>query len=106
VGLKGDFEMSGDDLESNRLLSAIPREDVIFTDLDGVEGVLVDLKTKKFYQLNETAILIWRGLEKRMTIDMIVMEMTQVYEVTRDRALSSVESLLRALSTQKLIRPS
>ena len=67
--------MSGGD-ESNALRSAIPREDVIFTDLDGSEGVLVDLNSKKFYQLNESAILIWRGLEKRMSIDMIAQEMT------------------------------
>jgi hypothetical protein len=41
----------------------LPYEHVIFTDLDGLEGVLVDLNTKKYYHLNESASLIWRGLE-------------------------------------------
>ena len=94
--------MSGGD-ESDGLRSAIPREDVIFTDLDGSEGVLVDLNSKKFYQLNESAILIWRGLEKRMSIDMIAEEMTMVYEVSLDQARSSVEGLLASLKAQKLV---
>lgn len=87
------------------LATAVPREDVIFTDLDGVEGVLVDLNTRKYYQLNETATLVWRGLERRMTIGNIAAEMASVYEVSPDRALSSVESLLRSFFTQKLVRP-
>ncbi len=29
------------------IVAAIPHEHVIFTDLDGIEGVLVDLNTKK-----------------------------------------------------------
>ena len=41
-----------------------PHDHVIFTDLNGVEGVLVDLNTRQYFQLNETASLIWRGLAK------------------------------------------
>jgi len=85
--------------------AAIPREDIIFTDLDGSEGVLVDLNRKKFYQLNETAILVWRGLEKRMTVAMIAREMTELYEVSLDQAISSVEGLLASFQAQKLVRP-
>jgi hypothetical protein len=90
--------------KSNEAVSATPREDIIFTDLDGSEGVLVDLNSKRFYQLNETAILIWRGLEKRMTIDMIAQEMTELYEVSLDHARSSVEDLLASFKAQKLVR--
>ena len=98
--------MSVDDLQSNNVTSAIPREDVIFTDLDGIEGVLVDLNTKKYYQLNETATLVWRGLEKQKPLENIVEEITQAYDVTPPRAFSSVQNLLRNLYAQKLVRPS
>src|SRR5262245_56628772 len=100
------FELSVEDLQRNPLASAIPREDVIFTDLDGVEGVLVDLNTKKYYQLNETATLIWRGLEKRVPLDNIVEQIIQAYDVTPDHAWSSVQNLLRSLYAQKLVRAS
>jgi len=49
------------------------------TDLDGVEGVLVDLNTKEHYQLNETASLIWRGLAKGTPVVHIAGEMTELY---------------------------
>lgn len=82
-----------------------PYDHVIFTDLDGLEGVLVDLKTKKYYQLNETASLIWRGIEKRSPVSEIAAALTQRYDVTVDRALSSIERALQQLRAQKLVGP-
>ena len=80
-------------------------EHVIFTDLDGLEGVLVDLNTKKYYQLNETASLIWRGIEKRLPLNHIATEMTDRYDVTLDGALSSIETALLHFEAQKLLGP-
>jgi hypothetical protein len=97
--------MGFDDVPSNGLAAAIPREHVVFTDLDGVEGVLVDLNTRKYYQLNETATLVWCGLEKRKTVANIAAEMTELYDVSPARALSSVESLLGRLYKEKLVQP-
>ena len=97
--------MSVDDLQNDAFTNAKPRADVIFTDLDGVEGVLVDLNTKKYYQLNETATLIWRGLEKGMPIENIVKDLTDSYDVTPPHALSSVKNLLRDFYAQRLVGP-
>ena len=47
---------------------------VVATDFDGGEGVLVDLNTKKYYQLNETAMLIWRGLSQNKPVQDIIAE--------------------------------
>ena len=44
-----------------------PGKHVVATDFDGGEGILVDLNTKKYYQLNETAMIVWRGLEQGKT---------------------------------------
>ena len=98
--------MDLDDPQSNGLAAAIPREHVVFTDLDGVEGVLVDLNTKKYYQLNETATFVWRELEKRMTVANIAAKMTELYDVSPTRALNAVESLLGRLYSEKLVQPS
>ena len=84
---------------------AVPYEHVIFTDLDGLEGVLVDLNTKKYYQLNETASLIWRGLEKRLPVSDIANELTERYDVTLEQATSSIETALRRFDAQKLLGP-
>jgi hypothetical protein len=95
--------MSVNDSEYKAAAPPLPHEHVIFTDLDGLEGVLVDLNTKKYYQLNETASLIWRGLEKRLPVSQIAKEMTERYDVTLERATSSIETALGHFDDQKLL---
>jgi hypothetical protein len=90
--------------ESSAEVPPAPHDHVIFTDLDGVEGVLVDLNTKQYYRLNETASLIWRGLANgRLVID-IAREMTERYDVTLEHAQASVEAAVRNLSAQHLVK--
>lgn len=97
--------MSPNDLQTNGAAPPLPHEHVVFTDLDGLEGVLVDLNTKKYYQLNETASLIWRGLEKRSPLSEIAQDMVELYDVTLEQAVSSIETALRNFDAQKLLRP-
>jgi hypothetical protein len=86
------------------LSTPVPQEDVVFTDFEGGEGILVNLNTKQYFKLNETGALIWRGLENGRTVEDIVSEMQSHYEVTRDHALKSVDKLLLILESNKLVR--
>lgn len=97
--------MSVDDFEYSLAVPRLPYEHVIFTHLESLEGVLVDLKTKKYYQLNETASLIWRGLERQLPVSHIAKEMTDCFEVTMEGAISSIETALRHFEAQQLVRP-
>ena len=97
--------MTVNDLKYDPAASPLPSEHVVFTDLDGLEGILVDLNTKKYYQLNETASLVWRGLEKRLPVSLIAKEMVERYDVTLERATASIETALRHFEMQKLLRP-
>lgn len=80
-----------------------PLNDVIFTDFDGQEGILVDLNTKQYYRLNETGSLVWRGLEQGRTVDEIISEIQNTYDVSAAHARASVEKLLLHLETNKLV---
>jgi hypothetical protein len=80
-----------------------PPGHVVFTEFEGDEGVLVDLNSKRYYTLNETATLVWRGLEKGLSKDEIVGQMTAAYDVTPERAAASYDALVRALRTHKLL---
>ena len=81
-----------------------PHDHVVFTDLDGAEGVLVDLNTKQYVLLNETASLIWRDLAKGKSAAEIAREMTLVYDVTIERAQSSVETTVQRFIERDLVR--
>lgn len=83
----------------------IPSEQVVCVDLSGGEGVLVDLNSKKYFQLNETAMLVWRGLEKNRALEEIVGELTAAYDVTPEHAAESVARLLREFQTRKIVKP-
>ena len=72
----------------------VPQEHVVFTEFDAGEGVLVDLNTKKYFQLNETAVVVWRGLEDGLAFEEIVARVTSAYEVEDARAEASVRRAL------------
>jgi len=82
----------------------VPVKDIVFTDFEGGEAILVDLNTTKYYQLNETGALIWRSLEKGSSLEDIVSEIQKVYEVSSEHALASVEKLLLSLESNKLVK--
>ena len=76
---------------------------VVVTDFDGGEGILVDLNTKKYYQLNETAMVVWRGLEKGKPMKEIVSDITASYEVGPDQAALSVQRIVDNFQSYKLV---
>lgn len=83
----------------------VPLEHIVASQLDGGEGVLVDLNTRQYYQLNESAMLIWRALEKGSPFSQIVDELKATYAVSTERAIASTETLLKHLQDRKLVRP-
>ena len=81
----------------------VPGKHVVVTDFDGGEGVLVDLNTKKYYQLNETAMVVWKGLEKGKAMNEIVADITSSYEVAPDQATLSVQRIVDTFQSYKLV---
>lgn len=81
----------------------VPGKHVVVTDFDGGEGILVDLNTKKYYQLNETAMLVWKGLEKGKSMNEIVADITSSYEVAPDHATVSVQRIVDNFQSYKLV---
>jgi len=84
-------------------MNLMPGKHVVATDFDGGEGILVDLNTKKYYQLNETAMVVWKGLEQGKTINEIAADITSNYEVRLDKATLSVERIVDNFQSHKLV---
>ena len=76
---------------------------MVVTDFDGGEGILVDLNTKKYYQLNETAMVVWKALEQGKSVGEIADDITANYEVALENATRSVERILANFQTYKLL---
>jgi hypothetical protein len=80
-----------------------PHDHVVFTEFDGTEGILVDLNAKKYYQLNETATLIWKGIANKAPIVEIANSLVTNYEVTPEDAHRNVQSMVQQFRDYKLI---
>lgn len=86
------------------MLQATPHDDVVFTEFDDSEGIVVDLNTKKYYQLNETATVIWKGIANGIPIVEIANNLANNYEVTPEDAQRNVKAILQQLQDYKLVR--
>jgi Coenzyme PQQ synthesis protein D (PqqD) len=82
----------------------LTQEHVVFTEFDAGEGVLVDLNTKKYFQLNETAVVVWRGLEEGLSPEEIVGRFTSAYDVEEAHAAESVRKAIENFRALKLVR--
>jgi hypothetical protein len=63
----------------------------------------VDLNTKRYYTLNETAMVVWRGLERGQSTAEIAREICDRYDVSEEHAVQSIERLVKSLAAHRLL---
>jgi hypothetical protein len=82
-----------------------PHPQVVDTELDGGEVVLLHLDSKIYYSLNLTGRRIWQGLKQGLTLEGISRRLEEEFDVEAERADRSVLDLVNDLSKQKLVLP-
>ena len=80
-----------------------PHPDVVDTELDGQETVLLHLVTKLYYTLNPTGTRIWQGLKNGLNPRQISEKLQQEFTVEADAADRSVLRLLDELCQRQLV---
>lgn len=84
--------------------SIAPDPDVVDTELDGHETVLLHLGTKRYFSLNATGGVIWRAVKEGLAADDMSRLLQRQYDVSAEQARQSVTALLDALLTHGLVR--
>jgi hypothetical protein len=75
---------------------------VVCSELD--EGaILLDLNTKYYYNLNESALTIWKSINDLSAISEIAAKIAEEYEVGQDRAEESVRRIITELYKEGLV---
>ena len=82
---------------------AKPHPDVVCTELQNGESVLLHLGTQTYYSLNETGARIWQSVEQGLSVPEISQTLAQQYDVTAAQAQQSVTSLLAELAEADLV---
>jgi hypothetical protein len=80
-----------------------PHPDVVSTQIDEEESVLLSLKTQQYYSLNETGSRIWELLSEGYDAEDIALEITKEWDATPDEALEHVQSFLQELNEEGLV---
>ena len=80
-----------------------PDPDVVVTELDDKEAVLLHLGTKMYYTLNETGIRIWQLLSEGHSISETSETIYNEYDVLPEAAQKSVLNITQELIEQKLV---
>lgn len=78
--------------------------EVVDTELDDNEVVLLHLERKTYFSLNPTGGRIWAGLKQGLTLGEVSQRIQEVFEVEADRADRSVLELVEDLAKQDLVR--
>lgn len=75
---------------------------IILTEFDDGAGVLIDVQRKRYFQLNETALLIWRGIEQGLDLSQIIQQVTDVYDVSAEEISAHAAQLMQDLQIRQL----
>src|SRR5581483_4613755 len=75
---------------------------VLVAHLEG-EAVLLHMDTKRYYRLNDTAAMIWKGLERGDTVSGIAESLCREFDVPADEASREVERVLTDLVERGLV---
>ena len=80
-----------------------PSSEVVSTDIDEEETVLLSLDTQKYYSLNETGRRIWELLSKGEDVDSIAAAITEEWATSQEAAQEYVRSFLQELHDEGLV---
>lgn len=77
--------------------------DATFATLED-RAVVLNLRTKRYYPLNETGAAVWGMLESgTATVHSLVAKLLELYDVTDAQARREVERLLSELEAESLV---
>lgn len=81
---------------------ARPSTDVLFRELGG-EAVLLDLKSQRYFGLDEIGTRIWQLLEQHRRTDAVLRAMLEEYDVEAAQLREELEGFVRELADAGLI---
>ena len=81
-----------------------PHAQVVDTQLDNGEVVLLHLDSKTYFSLNITGERIWQGVKQGLSLREISQRLQEEFDVDAEKAESSVLELIQELADQKLVQ--
>ena len=87
---------------SNQVQVARPSSDVLFRDLGG-EAVLLDLKSQRYFGLDEIGTRIWQLLGEHSQLEAVYQAMLEEFDVGETQLREELEAFVKELAEAGLI---
>jgi hypothetical protein len=100
----GDHSQEGGSKAMEPHRKVRPDPDVVTTELEGKEAVLLHLGRKTYFTLNETGLRIWKMLGDGRTIAEVSEGLHGEFDVPLEKATQSVLNLVGELVSEKLAK--
>ncbi len=81
-----------------------PDPEVVITELEDKDAVLLHLGTKGYFTLNDTGLRIWQMMNSGLTPREIGERLQSEFDVSPEKADESVLKLIGELINEKLVR--
>jgi uncharacterized protein YpbB len=81
-----------------------PHPEVVDTEIEAQEVVLLHLQSMQYYSLNLTGRHIWQGLKQGLSLEEISRQLQADFEVEAAQAERGVLSLVAELREQQLVQ--
>jgi hypothetical protein len=81
-----------------------PAPDVVFQEVEG-ETVLLDLKSERYYALDDVGTRFWRLMTEHEDLDHVVAAMLEEFDVDEATLRSDLEALVEKLNAADLVVP-
>ena len=88
--------------ELSRSSTIVVSKDVVSCDLGG-ETAMLDMKEGVYYGLNEMGTIIWEFIQEPVTIQEIVDNILEEYEVDEETCFADLVELIEQMVENKLI---
>ena len=76
---------------------------VMFRDLDG-EAVVLEIESGRYFGLNETGTRMWLLLQEHGSVEQVLRDLLNEYDVTEERLRRELLSFIETLSSQRLLQ--
>ena len=66
-------------------------------------AVVLNMRTKRYYSLNETGAMVWRLLEDETAVEDVVVRIVELYDVDEAVAGQTIGALVDELAAESLV---
>ena len=81
-----------------------PHPDVLLSELDPIEGVLLNAHTRDYFSLNETGLVLWKALAAGQTTDQAAEALCAGFTVEPEEARAYALAFAREVEAAGLLR--